>query len=473
MKTVLSIIFIFWTATILSSHAVAENYNDRFIAEDAAVIAFTNARVIDGTGAKAKEKYTVIVRDGRITKIGRDGKVKIPKEAKRISLKGKSLLPGWVMTHEHLFYLAHQRQGVPGIGHASVNQPINYPRLYLSAGVTSARTAISSFPYGDLGIKRAIDDGVLIGPDFALTSPGLNGPIDTDPLVIEHNTYSLKGFDFRNTQQVREFVRFWGGLGFTTFKAYVRIPADQLAALIDEAHKLGLKVTGDMGHGLQRQHTAIDLGIDFLEHAIGHLDDNADDPNAAALGVKDAGFQHLMQRIIDNDIPVSYTLALYDPQFYDPAKTPSEELNLLHDDLRDYKDLQPRLGDNSFLKAKQEMVLEFWRKGGMITVGSDAVWRGYIAGYGNLRSIELLVDAGIPALEVIKMATNNGAEALDIADDRGTIDVGKRADLIIMNGSPDNDIKAIYNIETVFKNGIGYNPQALRDSVKGAVGVAH
>ena len=119
------------------------------------------------------------------------------------------------------------------------------------------------------------------------------------------------------------------------------------------------------------------------------------------------------------------------------------------------------------------MVLEFWRKGGMITVGSDAVWRGYIAGYGNLRSIELLVDAGIPALEVIKMATNNGAEALDIAVDRGTIDVGKRADLIIMNGSPVNDIKAIYNIETVFKNGIGYNPQALRDSVKGAVGVAH
>ena len=80
------------------------------------------------------------------------------------------------------------------------------------------------------------------------------------------------------------------------------------------------------------------------------------------------------------------------------------------------------------------------------------------------------MDAGIPNLEVIKMATLNGAEAIGIADDRGTIAVGKRADLIVTKGNPAVNIKDIYNIETVFKKGIGYDPQALKDSVKGAVG---
>ena len=82
----------------------------------------------------------------------------------------------------------------------------------------------------------------------------------------------------------------------------------------------------------------------------------------------------------------------------------------------------------------------------------------------------VLTEAGIPFLEVVKMATNNGAQVIGIEGDRGTIEVGKRAGMIVMEGDPSANIKAIYHIETVFKKGIGYNPAVLKESVKGRVG---
>ena len=103
-------------------------------------------------------------------------------------------------------------------------------------------------------------------------------------------------------------------------------------------------------------------------------------------------------------------------------------------------------------------------------MGADPAVQGIIAGHANLRAIELLVEGGIPNLEAIKMATLNGAVTIGIEKDRGTIEVGKRADLLVMKGDPSTDIKAIYNIETAFKNGIGYDLVVLKESVKGSVG---
>lgn len=93
-----------------------------------------------------------------------------------------------------------------------------------------------------------------------------------------------------------------------------------------------------------------------------------------------------------------------------------------------------------------------------------------LAGEQNLTSIELLVEAGIPALKVIQIATQNGAEALNVANDRGTVTVGKRADLIVIDGNPSEQIKDIRKIVIVFKNGIGYDPVALRQSAIGTIG---
>ena len=298
----------------------------------------------------------------------------------------------------------------------------------------------------------SIESGALVGPDY-----------DLSVFVIGSD---FIGYLEEDKESVREAVRFWVRRGFTSIKA-ANLSGDMLEAVIDEAHKLGVKVTADLGYLIKSHREAVDLGIDQIEHLVAQSIDWKN------LGPDDEQVQTMMQHYIDNEVAISTTMSEWDDQL---AVEPEEVVALLSDKSRQRYEHLPfgpfgeSLKDGTQLKKQQAMALAFWRKGGTATLGTDAVFGGNFAGYANLRSIELTVDAGIPNLEVIKMATLNGAEAIGIADDRGTIAVGKRADLIVIKGDPSVNIKDIYHIETVFKKGIGYNPQALKDSVKGTVG---
>ena len=108
------------------------------------VIAFTHAQVIDGTGAAPLQDQTLVVQDGRIAALGPAKKVKVPDGATIIDAAGKTLLPGFVMMHEHLFYTT---------GQTYTAQPYSFPRLYLAGGTTTARTAGSMTPYQDINIR--------------------------------------------------------------------------------------------------------------------------------------------------------------------------------------------------------------------------------------------------------------------------------------------------------------------------------
>ena len=122
---------------------------------------------------------------------------------------------------------------------------------------------------------------------------------------------------------------------------------------------------------------------------------------------------------------------------------------------------------------QHEMAFEvrFLRAGGLLTCGPDPSGYGaVIAGLGDWREIELLVEAGLTPLEAIHVATENGAIALGRSATVGTIAVGKNADLILVNGDPSRKITDIENVETVFKSGVGYDSKKLIDSVKGFVG---
>lgn len=464
--------------TSLIPFGYAEDYNDRFISEKSPVIAFTDARVIDGTGAPAKEKQTLVIRDGRITKIGKDGKVTIPKEAKRISLKGKSLLPGWVMTHEHLYYLHRPGavedkspsysqdywygRGANGFRIATP-QPISYPRLYLAHGVTSARTAGSRFVAEDLRIRDAIDSGIQVGPDF-----------DTGPII----------FEAKDPDDVRSIVRFWAKQGATSIKVYSSLSKENTAAAIDEAHRLNLKVSGHLCSVTYRD--AVDMGIDQIQHGFAvvaadlvanKMPDKCDLPEttkeqAELIRQGSKKITELYQHIIDNGVSMSSTPFA----FFRPELPPHAEAFLNESGLRDYKLFQKmwkKDAENSERFLAEQIVnmdVAFWRAGGKLSLGSDAAGTGIIAGYSNLKSMEILHDYGIPLIEVIKIATHNGAESLGVLDDRGTIEVGKRADLLVIKGDPSVNINDIYKIETVFKNGVGYDSESLKESAIGSVG---
>jgi hypothetical protein len=113
---------------------------------------------------------------------------------------------------------------------------------------------------------------------------------------------------------------------------------------------------------------------------------------------------------------------------------------------------------------------QFLAAGGRMVIGSDAQDGGLIAGFADDRALEALVAAGHSPLNVIRMATLEGARFLGIDDDVGTIEPGKRADLIVLGGDPSQNIAAIEDTVLVFKNGVAYDPRKLRASVRGMVG---
>lgn len=217
-----------------------------FVSEDAHVIALIHARVIDGTGAPAREGRTLILRDGNIEAVGNDGEVAIPAGAKVIDLTGKTVLPGLVHLHEHLWMFG---------GNAVLGVSDSYPRLYLAAGVTSIRTAGSYNPYVDLRARDRIEKGEAVGPwmDLSIYLDLFGAPRLAD------------------AESTRKYLDFWLDSGFTSVKAYGYTNHVALEAAIGLAHARGAKVTGHLCMVSYRE--AADLGIDDIEHGFAMVPD--------------------------------------------------------------------------------------------------------------------------------------------------------------------------------------------------------
>lgn len=134
---------------------------------DTSVLALTHARVVDGTGAPAKADQTLIIRDGLIERIGPSATTPVPAGVRTLDLGGKSVMPGMVMVHEHLYY--------PNGGGWYGNYDESFTRLYLAGGVTAMRTGGNVNGYTDIAIKQQIDAGAKPGPWIDATAPYLQG----------------------------------------------------------------------------------------------------------------------------------------------------------------------------------------------------------------------------------------------------------------------------------------------------------
>ncbi|MGH9795588.1 MAG: amidohydrolase family protein [Candidatus Acidiferrales bacterium] len=238
---------------------------------DARVVVLRHLRIIDGTGAPAKEDQTLVIEAGKIRALGSSAAIKVPEGARTIDLAGRTALPGLVMLHEHLFAWDEDS---PGLAHP---QHFSYPRLNLAFGVTTIRTAGTDFPYMDRNLKRRIDAGAVLGPEIHLTSPFLSG--EDDPFL---GTKIV-----RDAEDARRAVRYWAAEGFTSFKVHEWISKDALAAILDEAHRLKLPVTAHLRSVTCRE--AAEMGIDNLEHGLGPcltadgLEEGPNGPKARAL----------------------------------------------------------------------------------------------------------------------------------------------------------------------------------------------
>ena len=457
------------SAIIAQARPQLSNAVRAYVSVDAPLIALTHVRVIDGTGAPPREDQTLIISDGVITTIGSSATTAVPGNAHTIDLTGKSVIPGLVMVHEHLYY-----PNGPGV-YGQLGE--SFSRLYLAGGVTTMRTGGNVNGFMDLNMMRLVEAGQKPGPAIDATAPYLNGP----------NTF-IQMRTLKGPEDARRQVQYWTDEGATSLKTYMQITRGELAAAINEAHRRGIKVTGHLCSVTYAE--AANLGIDNLEHGFFAATDFVADKKpdqcpgqgvgqktVAALEENGAPFKNLVKLLIEKNVAITSTLTVFET--FTPGRPKPPGIEVLTPQLREQFDQNyARTAQNKdsiyatlFPKG---MALEraFAKAGGLLIAGTDPTGGGgVIPGFANQRQVELLVDAGFTPLEAIQIATLNGARYLGREKTVGSIAVKKQADLVVINGNPAASIGDIRKVDTVFKQGVGYDPAKLIASVQGKAGI--
>jgi imidazolonepropionase-like amidohydrolase len=443
-------------------------------------VVLTHVQIIDGTGAAPVADRNITLTNGKITAIEAGADLAPSDGTTVLDLKGHTVIPGIVGMHDHLFALVRPALGADLTFEAPamfVQMTFSAPRLYLANGVTTMRTTGSVAPYADLKLKRAIEGGTLPGPHLDVTGPYLDGPGNPNLQIHE-----LSGPD-----DARQTVAYWADRGVTSFKAYSHITRAELSAAVKEAHKRHLKVTGHLCSVTYPE--AVEAGIDDLEH--GFLANTAMDPDkkpdACSSSGGDDTIDHmapgspeankLIALLIKNHVAITSTLVgpsaslspTVSPKALEAMALPLREAFL-------YGRNRPVNAANqtsAAARVRRDMDLQraFVAAGGLLIAGPDPVGvNGLVPGFADQREIELLVEAGFTPVQAIQIATLNGATFLGRQDQIGSIAVGKNADLVVLKGDPAARITDVENVELVFKDGAGYDPRKLLDSVKGHYG---
>src|SRR5947207_3274123 len=473
------LVLVLWGCSRLFAQTLSPEVKE-FVKVDAPIIALEHVRVIDGIGAAAKDDQTLVLANRKIRSVGDAAEADIPKDAQVLDLHGYSVIPGLVGMHDRMFY--PMGNGVYG------EMAYSFPRLYLAAGVTTIRTTGSLEPYTDLEIKRNIDSGETPGSKIHPTGPYLEGK----------GSWVLQAHKLTGPDDATKTVNFWLDQGVDNFKIYNFITADELSAAIKVAHKRGAKVTGHLCSIGFRQ--AAELGIDDLEHGLlvdteffpwkkpGQCPDNPKDmPFYASLDVQSGPVHEMILDLVQRHVAITSTLPVFEVDVPGRPTIQRRVLDALSPDARAaFLENKVRAADTIRLRRiygtdtspvagafKKEMEFEyaFAKAGGLLIAGLDPTGiGGVIAGFGDQREVELLVEAGFTPLEAIHIATANGAQYLGEAERIGTIAPGKQADLVVIKGDPSHKIEDIENVEIVFKDGVGYDSAKLIESVRGIVG---
>jgi len=429
-------------------------------------IVILGGQLFDGTGDALVPNRGIIVRQGIFLEVGSDLSPRDLTGAEVIRLQNdQTILPGLFDLHAHY--------AVDLFGAGRVDEYTANPLIFLGNGVTSTFPAGEVDPEGMMGARRRIERGEQVGPRihssgpyFGTARPGWQNAVETP-------------------EQIRKEVDEWAAKGVRGFKAK-GIQSAQLFALIDQAHRHGLTVTGHLESGQRgsvNPRDAIYMGIDRIEHFMGgdaivatagaYTSLEALDVNRPEV---DAIIQLYLRRNVYYDATVSaygYWYNPKDPRVFTPWV---EEQSFLTPHARQVVDARskPQMAQfNRIYDVKLKEVKKFYDAGGgrLITVGTDhPSWGEYWSGFGTHRELNALVVAGIPPAAALKCATINAARALGMGDKLGTIEAGKFADLVVVQGNPLTDIRNSHNTRRVMVRGQLYDAQALLTQAKGTLG---
>jgi imidazolonepropionase-like amidohydrolase len=466
----------FALALLLSTEAAAQRADafnktvKAFVTADQRVILIKDARLLDGVHWQAAEHQDMLVRDGRIAAVG--GTIAAPAGAKIIDAHGQTLMPGLITVHEHLMTAIQIGERPAFFANPYV------PQAMLAYGTTTARTAGGVDLEGDLALKRQIDGGKIPGSDLdvSIYIEGPKDPIETLPSIAD-------------AAAARREVAYWADRGATSIKLFFDATPDVAAGAIAEAKARHMGIAGHLcgTHAA----TAARLGLETLEHGViasYDLVPGADekscpktqrqgemltqmaklDPNGPEVG-------KLFATLLAHKVAITPTLAVREQYLCNPiVPPPARELALLSrpgavteapiscTHFSGYSAAVEKKG----IAFQAATAVRYHKMGGTLLVGTDQ-W--LVSGAGGPKEMETLVAAGLTPMEVLKAATIDGARAIHRGDTVGSLEVGKRADFLLVDGKPDQNISDIRKLGAVFKNGIGYDPQKLYEDAKGKI----
>jgi len=411
-------------------------------------LAIVGATLIDGTGAAPVPDSAVVIQNGRILAAGPRTKVKIPKDAHVVDATGKFLLPGLWDMHAHF-------------------EQVEWGPIYLAAGVTTVRDCGNEFEFIK-AVRDAIAQGRGLGPRLLLA-----GFVDgTSPMGI--------GMARADTpEQAREWVNRYHDAGFQQMKIYSSVKLEEVKAVADEAHRLGMTVTGHVPEGLDA-YQVIEAGQDQINH-LHYIADIMHAPfpkdmsrmdrmkATADLSLDSPEAAKALSFLKEHHTVVDPTMALFELFGATTAKPPASfepgiekiapELAQALTDVGPPSELS-EIGDKVFSKSL-EIVRALHRAGIPIVAGTDQA----VPGYSLHREIELYAQAGFTPMEAIQAATIVPARAMGLDKESGTVEKGKRGDLILLTADPLTDIHNTRAVEYVITNGTMYHTAELWQSV--------
>ncbi len=412
--------------------------------------AFVGATVIDVTGKAPIPNATVVTGGGKIIAVGPGGQVKVPTGAQRIDVTGKYIIPGLWDMHAHY-------------------EQVEWGPIYLAAGVTTVRDVGNEFDF-ITQVRDAVNSGKALGPHMLLA-----GIVDGD------SPYAIGITRVNTPEDAQKWVTRYHDADFQQMKIYSSVKEENVKAICADAHKVGMTVTGHIPIGMNA-YQGVDDGMDMINHihyivelllpkdfdpkkvkgperlkVIATVDVNSDEGKKAVAFFKEHG------TVIDP------TVALFEMQFR-PASEPATQMEpgiaRVAPELREQLmsgGMPPELAPlgQKILQHSLEVIAALHRAGVPIVAGTDQA----VPGFSVYREIELYQQAGFTPMEALQSATIVPARAMKVDADSGSVEVGKRADLDVLDANPVDNIHNVRTVRMVLANGVLYDPKPLWESV--------
>ena len=428
--------------------AALSEVSKRIVRSQPNTLVVAGGTLIDGTGRASLPDAVVIIRDGRIVATGPRSHVRIPKDAQVVDGRGKTMLPGLWDMHAHF-------------------EQVEWGPLYLAAGVTTVRDCGNEFEF-ITAVRDAVAHGRGLGPRALAAG------------IVDGSGPSALGTERVDTpEQARDWVHRYHDAGFQQMKIYNSVKLEEVKVVAEEAHRLGMTVTGHVPRGLS-VYEVVEAGQDQINHIASIMetmhaplpsDAKTVDRMRAAIGIdlNSNTAQRAIAFLKAHQVVVDPTLALYELQTASSAKPTASFEPGVDKIARELAaqlievgppDPETETREKFFAKAL-EVVGALHRAGLTVVAGTDQA----VPGHSLHREIELYYQAGFTPIEAIQAATIVPARAMGLDQELGTLEVGKRGDMILLDADPLVDIRNIRRVSQVIVGGKIYKSADLWRSV--------